>query len=619
MVKVELKNTIGTLRRVSALIRPYRGQIRLAFGLTVLACLMNLPVPLLVQGLIDHLVRGAALAVLPLYVLGLLLVFGVQTATGVGSSLLMSSAGLGVVRDLRHRLYARMQRLCLSWYDRTPAGSIISRLVDDVAAVQSLITSQSLTILTDLGTTVVISIWLLLTSPRLFLVVAGFLPVYVALFRWFTRRIRTGTDAVRDHLDAIFGRLKEKIDGILVVKAHAREEAEIAEFSARIEAAHQPRVRVGRLGAAFSSLTLATSGIGAAAIFAVAAWEVHQGRMTPGQLVSTSTLAVLLFAPIARLADLAAIFEQAGASLARLTEILEQEPQVREPEKPVALGRARGEVEFDRVSFGYQPGRLAIQDIRLRIEPGTRVALVGPTGCGKTTLMNLLLRFYDPLAGEIRLDSIPLQNLAQAELRRQIGIVPQETILFRQSLADNIRYGQPGASNQQIEAAARSALVHDFARLLPQGYDTVIGEGGYKLSQGERQRIAIARAFCKDPALVVLDEATSALDTGSEIMIQKALDNLLRGRTAFIIAHRLSTILNADLIVVLEAGRIVQTGTHAQLLADSRGLYRRLCARQFPGLAAGGGKPSGTGKSRVLSTQYSVLSPANPAPEKVPG
>lgn len=485
-----------------------------------------------------------------------------------------------MVRDLRHRLYARLQRHCLSWYDRTPAGSIISRLVDDVSAVQSLITSQTLTILTDLGTTLLISAWLLWTCPLLFLVVAGFLPIYVVLFRWFTRRIRAGTNTVRDRLDGIFGRLKEKIDGILVVKAHAREEAEIADFSAQIDAAHQPRVQVGWMGAAFSSLTLATSGIGAAVIFAVGAWEIHQGRMTPGQLVSTSTLAVLLFGPIARLADLASIFEQAGASLARLSEILEQEPKVCEPEQPVPLGRARGEVEFDRVGFGYEPGRLAIQDIRLRIEPGKRVALVGPTGCGKATLMNLLLRFYDPLAGEIRLDGISLRRLAQAELRRQIGIVPQETVLFRQSLADNIRYGNPTATDQQIEAAARAALVHDFARLLPDGYATVIGEGGYKLSQGERQRIAVVRAFCKDPSLIVLDEATSSLDTINESLIQAALDNLLHGRTAFIIAHRLSTILNADLIVVLEAGRVVQTGTHAQLLADPRGLYRRLCARQ---------------------------------------
>jgi subfamily B ATP-binding cassette protein MsbA len=423
-------------------------------------------------------------------------------------------------------------------------------------------------------------------SPLLFFVVAAFLPVYLVLFRWFTGRIRTGSETVRQRLDCVFGRLKEKIDGMLVVKAHAREDAEIAEFSAQIEAAHEPRVQVGRMGAAFSNLTLATSAVGGVVVFTVGAFEVLGGRMTPGQLISATSLAALLFGPVSRLADLASVFQQARTSLARLKEILNQPVDVPEPEQQVPLVRARGEVVFDRVTFGYLPGQKAIREVSLKIEPGMKVALVGPTGCGKTTLVNLLLRFYDPQEGQIRLDGIPLPHLGVADLRRQVGVVPQETILFRESLADNIRYGSPQADALRVQAAAEAALVHDFARRLPQGYDTIIGEGGHKLSQGERQRIAIARAFCKDPSLIVLDEATSSLDTASEALIQAALANLLRGRTAFIIAHRLSTVLDADLIVVLEAGRVVQTGTHAELLAEANGLYRRLIARQMPELLA---------------------------------
>jgi ABC-type multidrug transport system fused ATPase/permease subunit len=214
------------------------------------------------------------------------------------------------------------------------------------------------------------------------------------------------------------------------------------------------------------------------------------------------------------------------------------------------------------------------------------VALVGPTGCGKSTLINLLMRFYDPTWGQVRLDGVPIRHHSTADLRRQIGVVLQDPIVFRQSVADNIRYGAPGATDAQVEAAAKAALVHGFASALPDGYRTIVGEGGYKLSQGERQRLAIARAFCMDPAMVVLDEATSSLDTAGETMIQAALANLLRGRTAFIIAHRLSTIVDSDLIVVMDGGLIVQRGTHAELLADSNGLYRRLCIRQFgePGL-----------------------------------
>jgi subfamily B ATP-binding cassette protein MsbA len=247
----------------------------------------------------------------------------------------------------------------------------------------------------------------------------------------------------------------------------------------------------------------------------------------------------------------------------------------------VALPRARGLVEFDQVGFGYEPGRPVLWDVRLRVEPGQRVALVGPTGCGKTTLLNLLLRFYDPVWGEIRVDGVPLAQLAVADLRRQIGVVPQEPVIFRGTLADNIRYGAPGADDRRVEGAARAALVHDFARRLPHGYATVVGEGGCKLSQGERQRVAIARALCKDPAPVVPDEATSSLDAAGEALIQAALANLLRGRPSFIIAHRLATVVDADVIVVLDGGEVAQVGTHRELLADRDGLYRQLCLRQF--------------------------------------
>jgi ATP-binding cassette, subfamily B, bacterial MsbA len=297
-----------------------------------------------------------------------------------------------------------------------------------------------------------------------------------------------------------------------------------------------------------------------------------------------------LLTPATRLADLTSLFQQAAASIDRLGEILDQESDVREAERPLALGRARGLVEFDRITFAYQPGRPVVHDIRLRVEPGMKVALVGPTGCGKSTLINLLMRFYDPTWGEVRLDGTPLPRLALADVRRQIGVVPQETVIFRQSLADNIRYGVPDAEDRQVEEAARAALVHDFAVSLPQGYATVVGEGGHRLSQGQRQRVAIARALCKNPALVVLDEATSSLDTRSETFVQAALANLLRGRTSFIIAHRLSTIFDADLIVVLSEGRVVQMGTHPELLAEHGGLYHALCARQFGDVRARRGR-----------------------------
>ncbi|MBX6311815.1 MAG: ABC transporter ATP-binding protein [Isosphaeraceae bacterium] len=574
-----------TTRRILKLLAPYRARVALAFALTAAACLLNLPAPLLIQGLVDRIASTGRLADLPWFTAGLLLVFAAQAGIGLAIAYVMGPVGLAVVHDLRHALYARLQRLGLSFYDRMTAGAIISRVMDDCAAVRLLITGQTLAILTDLGTTLAIAGLLLWRSPRLAMLTLAFVPVYAVIFQRFTRRIREGSTEVRRRLDVLFGHLKETLDAALVVKACAREEAEMAAFAVRLDEAHGARVGVGRLGAAFSNLSGAISGLGTAVVFAAGAFEALQGRITPGEDVSTTTLAGLLFGPVARLADLASVFEQAAASIERLGEVLDLQPDVAEPEHPVPIGQVSGGVEFDRVSFGYKRDEPVVWDIRLKIRPGMKVALVGPTGCGKTTLMNLLLRFYDPTWGEIRLDGVPLRALATADLRRQIGVVLQEPILFRDTVAENIRYGAPEADDARVQAAARAALVHDLVERLPQGYQTIIGEGGHKLSQGERQCLAIARALCTNPAIVVLDEATSALDTGSEVRIQAALRNLLHGRTAFIIAHRLSTIVDADLIVVMDGGLIVQAGTHDELLAEEDGLYRRLCERQF-GLVA---------------------------------
>jgi ABC-type multidrug transport system fused ATPase/permease subunit len=386
---------------------------------------------------------------------------------------------------------------------------------------------------------------------------------------------------VRSQLDAIFGQLKQKFDGALVVKAHACEEDEITRFSAQIAAAHETRLRLERMNSAFSSVNLLLSGVGSSLVFAVAAWEASWGRMTPGEVVLMASMAVLVFAPVARLADLASVYEQARASMNRLNEIIDQAPAIPDLARPLPLLSATGLVEFKEVGFHYEEGQPVLADISFRIEPGMKVAIVGPTGSGKTTLMNLLMRFYDPTSGAIRLDGEALDRLAVGDLRKQIGIVAQEPVIFRQSLADNIRYGAGNVSQTVVEAAARAALVDEIAAGLPNGYQTLIGEGGYKLSQGERQRIAIARALCKNPALVVLDEATSSLDAPSEALIQAALANLLRGRTAFIIAHRLATVADADLIVVLDQGRVVQVGKHTDLLAQPDGLYGQLLRGQF--------------------------------------
>ena len=572
---------MDTARRVITWLAPDRRRVGLALVLTAVVAILNLPTPLLVQGLIDRVVTRGRYGLLPAYLLGLLAVFALQAGVSYANTRVVGRIGQGVVRDLRHRLYDRLQRLSLSFYDRTPSGSIIARLMDDVSSIQVLITAQTVQILTDLGTTGAITLLLIVQNYRLALVVALFLPIYALNFHYFMARIRANSAIVRAKMDLIFGLLKERIDGAIVIKTSAQEPREIAGFAAMLADAHIPRVRDHRLSAAFSNISAAISGVGVSAVFAAGAWEVLQGRMTPGGAVSTAALALLLFGPVARLADLTYVFEQAAASVDRLGEILDLAPDVDEPTAPVAVERVTGHVTFDRVGFGYQPDQPVVWDIRLDVPPGTRLALVGPTGCGKSTLINLLLRFYDPTWGEIRLDGVPLRQMTTADIRRQVGVVLQEPVLFRQSLADNIRYGAPEASDAQVEAAARAAMVHDFAVKLPDGYETLIGEGGHKLSHGERQRVAIARAFCKDPAIVILDEATSALDTANEALIQAALKNLLRGRTSFVIAHRLVTIVDSDQIIVMDGGLIVETGTHHDLVERSDGLYRALCLSQF--------------------------------------
>ena len=576
-----------TLRRIGGWLTPYRGRMTLALVLTALASLFNLPVPLLVQELVDRVVTQNRWNALPLYALALFGVFGVQSALSLFNGLVIGQIGQGVVRDLRHMLYERLQKLDLTYYDKTSSGAIIARVMDDVGAIQVFVTGQTFTILTDLGTTIAIATFLLILDWRLAFVVLAVAPLFALNFRYFMRRIRATNTIIREKMDVLFGNLKAKLDGSLVIKAYAREPEEIVDFAWQLDDAHVPRVQESQFGAAFSNISVAIGGAGTALVFAAGAWEVLHGRLTPGGVVSTAALAGLVFGPVARLADLGYVFEQTAASVDRLGEILDLETDVVEPEPSEALslpgpgGRAHGDVEFDRVGFGYRTGEPVVWDVRLKVEPGMKVALVGPTGCGKSTLVNLLMRFYDPTWGEIRLDGVPIHRLATRDLRRQIGVVLQDPVVFRLSLADNVRYGAVEATDEMVLQAARAALVHEFATALPDGYATIIGEGGHKLSQGQRQRLAIARALCKDPALVILDEATSSLDTAGEALIQTALANLLRGRTAFIIAHRLSTIVDADQIVVMDGGLIVQIGTHAQLLAERDGLYCRLCARQF--------------------------------------
>jgi subfamily B ATP-binding cassette protein MsbA len=555
----------------------HRFRLLVAAALAVLACGLSVASPLVVQRLLSRAATNPAVTTLALPAATVFLAAVLNAVAVSINGWLLGAVAIDAGRRLRDALYRRLHSLPMAWFDRTPTGSILSRVMDDVGIVQGLASGPALATLIELATAAGAALWLASQSWRLAASALLLAPLYGLVFWLYVRPIRSETHVVRNRLDEIFSHLKQKLDGMLVVRATGQDAREMADFTRHISDLHQPRMRVADLSIGFFHWCTALTGLGSVLIFAVAASEVVAGRMPAGHLIATTMLAGLALAPLPRLAELAAQVQQARASQARLLEILQLQPCAAIGfEWAGTPGHRHGQVAFLNVDFGYVEGQQVLTNFHLEVPRGQRLAIVGPSGSGKSTLAHLLLRFYEPQRGEIRLDGRPLCDIRSSELRQTIGVVPQDATIFRGTLADNIRYAAPHAGAAEVEAAARGALVHELALRLPQGYDTLVGEGGHPLSLGERQRIAIARVFCKNPALVVLDEATSSLDPASEALVRRALERLLAGRTTITIAHRLETVESADQIVVMDRGRIVQSGTHAELLEDSTGLYRRL-------------------------------------------
>ncbi len=599
------------LRRVLSYAAPYRAHLAIVLATIVVISSLSLAPPLLMRSLIDTAIPAGDVGLVTVLGLGMVAVPLVNGIAGVVQRWASASMGEGIIYDLRRELFGHLQRMSLGFFTNTKTGEVMSRLNSDVVGAQQAVTSTFVSLVANVVTVVATFAVMLGLEWRLTLLAVSILPLFIVASRQVGKRLRRVRRSQMEQNAEMSSIMQEtlSVSGALLVKLFARAEDEDRRFARQAAAVRDLGIKQATIGRWFFMALGLVSALGTAVVFWVGAVMVIGGQLTVGTIVALSAYLASLYGPLAALANARVEFVTSLVSFERVFEVLDMPGDVQEAAHPVVLESVTGRIEFDDVWFSYgestrsglesvrrygwgsmTPGDdaeatiaaegWALADLSFTIEPGETVALVGPSGAGKTTLTYLVPRLYDATRGTVRLDGVDVRELSLTTTGRAVGVVTQEAYLFHDTIEANLRYARPDASMDDIRAAAQAANIDEFVMGLPDGYGTRVGERGYRLSGGEKQRIAIARVILKDPSILILDEATSHLDATSEALIQDALERVMEGRTSLVIAHRLSTILTADRIFVLDGGRLVEEGDHAALLARG-GLYATLYRTQF--------------------------------------